>query len=252
MRQLVLELTKRDIPFLDATVVGDALISRARSIAASAFMRSDCDVLLSIDSDMFFGVEDAIKLCEKAMEFKIIAALYMTRALGTQPALMLPPGQIVTFAANSLPVEVPFVSTGFMAVHREVFETLSKDLPCCHIGWQSQGVDTSFYPFYMPHTVPWEAEGHLYLSEDWAFCQRAKDKGYKIWLDPAIRLGHMGTYMYTLEDLIRPERSQPIPFMLRREANGELRTAPVPPNLILPTGFKPKLDVKIAQGGRIK
>lgn len=249
MRQLVRELDKRNIPFLDATVSGDALISRARSIAASAFLRSDADILLSIDSDMFFTAEDAIKLCERALEFKLISALYMTRSLQTQPALMLLPGQRLVFAANSEPVEAVFASTGFMAVHREVFEMLKEDLPLCHQGWQYQGIDTSFYPFYMPFTIPWEVEGHLYLSEDWAFCRRAKDKGFKVWLDPSIRLGHMGDYMFTLEDLIRAPRSQPVPLILYREANGLLKTEPVPSKLYIPTFTK--VDTKIAQGGKL-
>ncbi|KKM80817.1 hypothetical protein LCGC14_1335930, partial [marine sediment metagenome] len=39
-----------------------------------------------------------------------------------------------------------------------------------------------------------------YVSEDWAFDQRARELGYSIWADPTIKLGHMGNYVYTLKD----------------------------------------------------
>ena len=223
MRSLVRVLDKRGLEFYDGTVVGDALISRARSVIGSRFLRSDKDVLLSIDSDIWFRPEDAISLAEKAMEYDIVAAMYMTRGLENQPALMLPDHPVI-FAANAMPVEAPFVSTGFVAVNRKVFQALSEELPLCHRGWSDRGVDTSFWPFYMPYTIPWDDEGHIYLSEDWAFCQRAKDMGFKVWLDPSIRLGHFGQTMFTLEDLIRAPKPDPEPLKLYRNGTGELQT----------------------------
>lgn len=229
MRSLVRHLDREGIEFTDATVVGDALVSRSRSIAASAFLRSDADVMLTIDSDIWFRPEDAVSLCEKAMEFGVIGALYMTRSLNTQPALLLPEGESVTFAPGASPVSVRFASTGFMAVHRSVFERLSEGLPLCHQGWSDRGADTSFWPFYMPFTIPWEGDGHMYLSEDWAFCQRAKDAGMGIWLDPSIRLAHYGQTAYTLEDLFRQSKPAPLPMRLTLNADGALTTEALTP-----------------------
>jgi len=67
-----------------------------------------------------------------------------------------------------------------------------------------------------------DGDGHIYLSEDWAFCQRAKEAGFKLWVYPGIRVGHYGSYMYTLEDLIRPERPLPQPLKFDRQPNGNL------------------------------
>lgn len=224
MRQLWMELNKQGWEFTDGTVVGDALISRARSIVASAFLRSDADVLLSVDSDIWFRPQDAIRICELAQGKDIAAGLYMTRNLQTQPALMLPEGEEIVFAGDSKPVRVPFVSTGFVAIHRRVFERLAEGLPLCHKGWDHMGSDTSFWPFYMPFTIPWEGDGHMYLSEDWALCQRARDAGFECWLDPSIRLGHTGSTMYTLEDLIRIPKPSPMPIRMKRSADGGLET----------------------------
>ena len=66
----------------------------------------------------------------------------------------------------------------------------------------------------MPFTIPWPGDGYMYLSEDWALCERAKGRGYQCWLDPSIRLMHYGEYGFTLEDLARPARPGPSPLML--------------------------------------
>ena len=39
-----------------------------------------------------------------------------------------------------------------------------------------------------------------YLAEDFAFCERARQCGYKIMADTTIRLYHYGSYGYTWED----------------------------------------------------
>lgn len=215
-----------DCSYVDFTVRGDALVSRARSIVASTFLRSQADVLLTVDSDIWFRAEDALALCRKTVQHDIIGALYMTRNVQTQPALMLP-NEPVTFSPDAKPVEVPYLSTGFMAVTRRVFNRLSESLPLCHKGWNDRGADTSFWPFYLPLVVPNEVEGNFYLSEDWAFCHRAKEAGFKVWLDPSIRLGHVGSYMYTLEDLLRPQRMPPMPLVLERAEDGSLTTSVV-------------------------
>ena len=223
MLQLYRYLDARHIDFTDGTVPGDALVSRSRSIVASAFLRSDADVLVTIDTDIVFRPEDVVTMAEKAGRYGMIGAVYMTRNIATQPALMLPESP-VTFGPGREPVEAPYISTGFTATHRRVFERLAKDLPLCHRGWNDRGIDTSFYPFYLPMVVPNDSEGHWYLSEDWAFCERAKQAGFSCWIDPSIRLGHIGSYQYHLEDLVRPERIEPTPLRLTRADDGTLST----------------------------
>src|SRR3990167_7870113 len=85
MALLQRELDRRGIEFTYGAGSGGALVSRSRSIVASAFMRSDADLLLTIDSDIWFRAQDAIALCEKAMDRHMIGAMYMTRSLQTQP-----------------------------------------------------------------------------------------------------------------------------------------------------------------------
>ena len=43
-------------------------------------------------------------------------------------------------------------------------------------------------------------EGHWYLAEDFAFCERARQCGYRIMADTTIRLWHVGSCRYGWED----------------------------------------------------
>ena len=36
-----------------------------------------------------------------------------------------------------------------------------------------------------------------YIGEDFLFCDRARELGFEVWIDPSITLGHMGVQEYT-------------------------------------------------------
>jgi len=42
--------------------------------------------------------------------------------------------------------------------------------------------------------------GHWYLGEDFSFCERARQAGYKIYADTSIRLWHFGNSPFGWED----------------------------------------------------
>ena len=211
---------KRGIEVTDGVVRGDALVERSRSIAASAFLRSDCDVMLSVDSDIRFSAEAALAMCEKALQKDVVGGMYVTRSIRPQPALMLKDELPTLFASNAPMVEVQYLSTGFIATTKKPFQALADKLPLCHKTWGKE----SFWPFYVPYVVEWPDDGHILLSEDWAFCQRVKDAGFKLWLDPSIRLAHHGDYDFMLEDIIRPARKDPTPLRITRHAEGRIET----------------------------
>jgi hypothetical protein len=203
-------------------IPGDADVGRARNIAASIFLREGHDVLLTIDSDIWFRPEDALRICEEAMTRDIVGGLYMVRSVfNSQPAPLIDIDKEIIMAAGQEPVEAKYLATGFMAVHRRVFEKLADGLPLC-----MQTTPYPFWPFYLQYAIPWPNDGHLYLSEDYAFCQRARDAGFKIWLDPSIRLGHVGNYEFRLEDLLT-EFPSPMPMkIVQRNGHCEVEGFP--------------------------
>jgi hypothetical protein len=191
LADLQLLCKERGIGFTNGTIYGDALVSRAQSVAASEFLRSDADVMWTCGSDTLFDPEDVISLCEKACNgHDIIGAVVMKRQENPTPACPIPDGGLIMDADQS-PVEVRYMGTGFSATHRRVFEALEPHVPLC-----SQNTTTPFWPFYQPMIVPDAREGFLYLSEDWALAHRAKEFGFKCWIDPTIRVAHLSTAIH--------------------------------------------------------
>jgi hypothetical protein len=50
-----------------------------------------------------------------------------------------------------------------------------------------------------------------YIGEDYLFCDRARELGFEVWIDPTIKLGHMGMHEFSgsfgeefLYPLLRP------------------------------------------------
>jgi len=184
---------------------GDALVERARGAVAYHFLHeTDADVLLSIDSDIVFSWQQAMLMCEQAMEHSIVCGLYVTRAGGARcrPACALKIGQTVTCGTDPTPVEIQWPATGFLAMHRRVFEALAKrpDGRLLH-----PETSMRFYPFYVPFEV--EASGEpILLSEDYAIGERARLEGFPTFLNPAVRLGHIGEKVFTVMDALLPAR----------------------------------------------
>ena len=178
---------------------GDALMERTRGISASLFLRhTPADVWLSLDSDIVGFTKDGIdELVEQAVEYDIVVGIYICRSVSrTYPSSTFRDGQTIEFVGDSTPQPIQWGATGCMAVHRRVFEKMAETMPLLH---KTEG-KRAFYPFFQTLIHQHEDEPIL-LSEDFAFCQRAIDLGFTVHANPALRLGHMGPYIYRLEDM---------------------------------------------------
>lgn len=186
----------------------DALICRARSTTATAFLLdTDFDVHVSIDGDIEFEPWQVAQIARQAVDHDIVTGLYMTRSRDiSRPTSVFEPGTTLKFGADPTPVPIRWAAAGFTATHRRVFERLAQDLPLCHADkpWR-------FYPFYQPYWVPGIASDWIYLSEDYALSHRARDAGFVPHVAPNIRIYHLGLYGHRLEDgLQKPLDEQPI------------------------------------------
>lgn len=173
----------------------DALISRARGrVVADWYRNENSDVFLMVDGDMTFNPADAdrlVELCRNGHD--IIGGAYAVRS-GTHLSSRPIGNTTIAFTPDAQPVEVDYVATGFMAVHRRVIEALRRVSPISH-----PHMEWAYWTFFTPFVKDNEE-----LSEDWAFCERAKQLGFRCWIDPSIRLGHLGTKEWTVEDIGRP------------------------------------------------
>jgi hypothetical protein len=81
------------------------------------------------------------------------------------------------------------VATAFMMIKRSVIENLVKDNP----QWQYWDERTGRS---LSAIFDFAVKDNSYVGEDYLFCDRAREAGYQVWVDPTIKLGHMGTIEY--------------------------------------------------------
>jgi hypothetical protein len=177
-----------DLDLRFVTLANEALISRGRNSIATKFLESDCEYLLSIDSDIEFPASAVERLV--AHDKDVIAAPYTIKGTPRLWTVRFIEGMMPPFLEGVLPVR--YVSGGFVLVKRRVFEALADDAPRYFNKGQWH---RNFYQPYVHEVIPGEPE---YLPEDWAFCQRARDKGFEVFCDFDIELTHWGMNGYTM------------------------------------------------------
>lgn len=79
--------------------------------------------------------------------------------------------------------EAQFAGTGFMLIDLSIFSD-----PKFGIG--IDGKPTAWFSFGR------DSQGALALGEDAWFCFTARDSGYSTWIDPTIKVAHVGEYLY--------------------------------------------------------
>lgn len=170
----------------------ESLISRARSKIATEFLASDCDYLLSIDADLEFPVEALDRLVQHDLD--IVAAPYSVKNIPARWAVALGDA-IPTYVKGVLPVR--YVPGGFTLIKRRVFEAMATDA----LKFYEEADDKTYYAFYLPYLHTGESGKQAFLSEDFAFCQRARDLGFAVHCDFDVRLNHWGMYRFNVPEI---------------------------------------------------
>jgi hypothetical protein len=201
----------------------DADIARARSRGATYFLeRTTADVALWVDSDIDFRDRDALMICEQTMDPRtsIVAGIYPTRSASqAMPASRMLLGEPYEFTDDPTPRPIRWAAGGFTAVHRRVYERLAKEDPemlVLHAGDET----LRMRPFYLQMVAKNDDGAPIWLSEDWAFSERAQRVGYPSYANLAVDLVHCGMYRYSLKNLFtQPQIARPIRFTRRRDGN---------------------------------
>lgn len=183
---------------------GDADVGRHRSKVASSWYREqDTNVFLMIDDDIVFSVEDVEKVVALAYEKRSIAIGNYPVADGGHMAGRGWAGQAIHYAPDAEPVEIRWPSGGFLAAHRDVVEAVIEDLPLCYAANPD-----AFWPMFQEYPYEDPDLTH-YLSEDYAFGQRARDKGFGVWLEPSVNLTHLKVNPLNLNNMAGALREKP-------------------------------------------
>lgn len=191
------------------SICGCSVVSKARNLLADEFLSTDCTDLLFIDSDINFEPEDVLRLLAWTTDYGIAAGVPRTRKKNGNYIITLDEKADHSLSVDAMGcVKAKRVATAFMMVQRQVFETLRDGHPEWRYHDDNSGKTlTAFFDFMVT------PEG--YMGEDYLFCDRAYAHGFEVWVDPTIKLGHMGVIEYEGDfgrDAIRPERPIPTHF----------------------------------------
>jgi hypothetical protein len=174
------------------SICGCSVVSRARNLLAKDMLESKCTDLMFIDSDINFEPQDILRLLAWASDPKkgIVAAVPRTRKPEKVfiSTLDFDENNKLTMDSMGL-VRAKRVATAFMMVRREVFEQLVE----AHPEWNYYDESTNRTLSAM---FDFKVTDEGYIGEDFLFCDRARELGFEVWIDPTISLGHMGVHEY--------------------------------------------------------
>ena len=156
----------KDIEFLPIFRHG-GYIAENKSKEVEIAQMNLCSHIFFVDHDMVFDHNAILTLLSRDKD--IIGVNYNYRFL---------PLKKMTVELEESSEEEPFIVSavggGFLLVKMNVFNKLERP--------------------YFP--MEQDEEGNRVVTEDFGFYEKAKDKGFKIWCDPTIRVNHLGDYLY--------------------------------------------------------
>lgn len=143
----------------------------------------DYDFLMWIDNDIIFNVDSFMRLLQHGLNgINIVSGIYMMK--GAQNFATVKDWDEEYFKNNGSfqflspkdiegktdLMEVDYTGLGWLLAKRGVFESIE-------------------YPWFRPIFYDID-KAHDFCSEDVGFCKTVKAKGFKIHVDPTIRVGH--------------------------------------------------------------
>lgn len=212
--------TKHNIKYSLTTSANESLISRARCHMVAYFLANkEATHMMFIDADIRFDALDILHMLQHDKD--IIVGAYPKKDLDWEGIAQAAKADIDTDmiskyganyalnfiwnksdkegqhiqAENGL-VKLKDAATGFMLIKRSVFEKMISSYPNLHFN-NDLNLDKEFAKWtYLFFDTMVEPETNRYLSEDYSFCRRWQDIGGEVWLDPLVKLDHVGHYVF--------------------------------------------------------
>ena len=185
-------MIREDVDHDFYTLWNESAVHRARNQCVKAFLETKFEYLFFIDADIEFTIDDVGRIWNLGQEADISVGLYRMKR-DDAPFAAWVDGKLVTMEditspdspVQAAPRAVDYAGTGFMLIHRRVLEHLCTDEN------KYEGKDG---PMHQVFDFP--LRGGVELSEDYAFCEDARNAGYKVMMDTNVRLKHWGIKAY--------------------------------------------------------
>lgn len=188
-------LDREKIKFKIESPTGASIVQWARSLIVGAFLRQpEYTHLFWIDSDIFWTPNDFFRILGFGAVHDVIGATY--------PFKKEPTGFLVNLAGEPGKAEVNghgcvrinSMAIGFTLIKRAVIEKVAATKPIVN-----DPVNKVDYPdFFRVDRHPTQGTPR---GEDVAFFDDAREAGFDCWLDPSVKLGHVGYKVYSGDPL---------------------------------------------------
>jgi|WetSurMetagenome_2_1015567.scaffolds.fasta_scaffold19130_4 hypothetical protein len=175
---------------------GNALIAHCRAIMLAQFLASDATDIVMIDFDVAWEQGALVSLLERKADF--VAGVYPHRVDPESYSVRWLPdadgrGLVARNPETGEPqngglIEVEGVPAGFLRLSRKAVQAIVDANP-----------DLRFASPPSPNGEAWavfdshkEPDHGAYWGEDFSFCKRYRDTGGSVWMDPELKLHHVG------------------------------------------------------------
>jgi hypothetical protein len=155
------------------TVSRGTPIDMARNEIVRSALDAKAEWVFFLDTDVICPPDTIARLMSHNLP--IVTGVYYTRAPPIEPAIwheVKPSGKrAINFTSGQM-VECDFIGMGCCLIHTSVFKNLKKP--------------------YFEWTLSFEDTENIGVgrSEDFEFCKRVRERGYKIWADTSISCRH--------------------------------------------------------------
>lgn len=170
--------------------LSNSLVYDARNALAQEAIDTGADRVLFIDSDMYFQPDMMERMAQDLDDgADVVSGICFTRRFPTQPCIY----QAVDMTGKT-----------------KVYTDYPKDklFPVAGCGFGAVMMNTDVLKAVSDaHGKPFNPMPGI-LGEDLSFCYRARDLGYKIFCDSRIKVGHVGTFVYTENEWLAQEAAK--------------------------------------------
>lgn len=177
-------LAKNHIDVEYRIVETGSLLCAERNRLIKSFIESDCTHMLCLDADLGWDANAVMALLQSRYDFcggcypaRGMKAFFFRGAHNEDGALIQDGKGFV---------QMEFICAGFMILSRHCVEKIIADHPETEFA-PKDGLSPSGHALFNTEVVDKE-----FWGEDYVFCRRARESGFKIWIHPMIQFNHAG------------------------------------------------------------
>lgn len=168
-------------------VLGDPYIAKVRNTLAYRFLKSECDTFVFLGDDLQYKPNDLLRLIETPGD--VVAGVYRikTTKVNYPVAINRDKGGFPVVRKDGC-ISAKWIQTGFLRINRCVFEAIMLHYPERTFYGVRDGKKINMHCDFFPQGTG--ILSHMWVGEDYGFCELWRGLGGKIWIIPDMDLAH--------------------------------------------------------------